>query len=159
MDSSHFDGELWARAAFARRFGEAEHVLYIIVGSALAIAAFVLFGNVVYRFLHDVAIEDRPLTQSLLDGVEGLLLVFIFAELLHTVRVVIAHDELRTEPFLVVGIVAAIRRFIVASAEATNAIGTSNFRDQMLELAILVAAVVALSFAIWLMRTRPHELA
>jgi len=81
-----------------------------------------------------------------------LLLVFIFAELLHTVRAVIAHDELRTEPFLVVAIVAAIRRFIVVSAQAPEVAEDELFNRLMLELGLLMGAVLVLGVTIWLLR-------
>jgi len=89
--------------------------------------------------------------------VDGLLLVFIFAELLHTVRVVLAMDVLRIEPFLMVGIVAAIRRFIVASAEASEEVGRRRFDDLMLELGVLMFAVLVLGFTIWLIRHSTSE--
>jgi uncharacterized membrane protein (DUF373 family) len=144
--------EPWPRARFALRFQQAEHLLYIVVGATLAVAGFALFAHVVFGFLRDVLVRDRTLSDALIDGVDGLLLVFIFAELLHTVRVVIAHDELRTEPFLIVGIVAAIRRFIVASAEAAEFMGTDRFDPLLRELAVLMGGVLVLSVAIWLIR-------
>jgi uncharacterized membrane protein (DUF373 family) len=127
-------------------------VLYIAVGCALAVAGFALFGEAVYTFCEEVLRRRHPLDDALLSAVDGILLVFIFAELLHTVRVVVAHDELRTEPFLIVGIVAALRRFIVASAEGSKTLGTPLFKDLMIELGVLITAVVLLSIAIWLLR-------
>ena len=140
--------------AFADRLRSAEHLLYLIVGATLAIAGFVLYADVVYTFVDGVVRGTTGLADAVLSAAEGLLLVFIFAELLHTVRVLIAHDELRIEPFLVVGIVAAIRRFIVASAEAPKALGTPRFRDLMLELGVLVAAVLVLALGLALLTNR-----
>ena len=146
------------RNRFAEGFRQAEHLLYLIVGVTLAVAGFVLFGYVIYRFGHDVVVGRHDLAKSLLDAVDGLLLVFIFAELLHTVRVVISMDVLRTEPFLMVGIVAAIRRFIVASAEASGVVGSPRFNALMLELGVLMVAVLVLGFTIWLLRhSRPEH--
>ncbi|MEW6475494.1 MAG: phosphate-starvation-inducible PsiE family protein [Actinomycetota bacterium] len=136
----------------ADRFKDAEHLLYLAVGSALAVAGFVLFGEVVYQVIDDAATGRQALERSLLDAVNGLLLVFIFAELLHTVRVLVAHDELKIEPFLVVGIVAAIRRFIVVSAEAPEVAGDDLFVPLMVELGVLMGAVLVLGGTIWLLR-------
>lgn len=136
----------------AEGFKEIEHLLYLVVGGTLAVASFVLFGEVLYQFFQDVMVDRRGLERSLLDAVNGLLLVFIFAELLHTVRVVVAHDELRTEPFLVVGIVAAIRRFIVVSAQASEVVLDDLFNRLMVELGLLVGAVLVLGCTIWLLR-------
>lgn len=139
-------------AAIADRFRQAEHLMYVVVGSTLAVAGFVLFGQVLYDFGHGLTVDDRPLAEGLLDAVNGILLVFIFAELLHTVRAVIAEDVLKTEPFLVIAIVAAVRRFIVASAEASEVVGGSHFDDLMVELGVLVGAVLVLALSIWLLR-------
>jgi uncharacterized membrane protein (DUF373 family) len=136
----------------AERFKDVEHLLYLVVGTTLALAGFVLFGAVVYQFFHDATIGRHGVERSLLDAVNGLLLVFIFAELLHTVRAVIAHDSLETEPFVVVGIVAAIRRFIVVSAEASEAVQEDLFARLMLELGLLMGAVLVLGCTIWLLR-------
>ena len=151
------NGRRPARGAWRHRsadhFKEAEHLLYIVVGAALAVAGFVLFVEVVYDFVHDVTAGRRALERSLLDAVNGLLLVFIFAELLHTVRALIAHDELRTEPFVVVAMVAAIRRFIVVSAlAAEGAVSDEVFSRLMIELGLLVAAVLVLGCTVWLLR-------
>ena len=50
--------------------------------------------------------------------------MFIFTELISTIRVVIARRTVTVEPFLIVGMVAAIRRLIVISAEPENLLGT-----------------------------------
>jgi uncharacterized membrane protein (DUF373 family) len=154
-------GGLLSRRVAAEAFRQAEHLLYGIVGLALALAGFVLFVHLVYRFVYDLAVRHHGLPETLLESVDELLLVFIFAELLHTVRVVLAMDVLRTEPFLMIGIVAAIRRFLVASAEAPEVVGGPKFNDLMLELGILMGAVLALGFTIWLLRfgqRQPEEL-
>jgi uncharacterized membrane protein (DUF373 family) len=144
-------GEVW-HGRIAERLKYAEHLLYIVVGATLAVAGFGLFGEVVYKFFLDAGVRRHGLERSLLDAVNGLLLVFIFAELLHTVRAVVAHDALETEPFVVVGIVAAIRRFIVVSAQASEAVRDDLFARLMLELGMLMGSVLVLGCTIWLLR-------
>jgi hypothetical protein len=58
------------------------------------------------------------------------------------------------EPFLIVGIVAAVRRLIVTSAEAENLLGTAKFRDVMLEIGILAMAVLLLGVTVLVLRIR-----
>ena len=107
MKNSGSRADVRVRMALAVRFQQAEHLLYITVGLTLALAGLVLFGQVLYAFANHVADHHLGLAPALLKAVDGLLLVFIFAELLHTIRVVIAEDTLRVEPFLAVGIAAA----------------------------------------------------
>jgi len=89
-----------------------------------------------------------------LELLSGLLLVFIFTELITTIRVVIARRRVVVEPFLVVGIVAAVRRLIVISAEAENLLGTAEFRDVMLEIGVLAVTVLLLGATVLLLRIR-----
>jgi uncharacterized membrane protein (DUF373 family) len=89
-----------------------------------------------------------------LELLSGLLLVFIFTELISTIRVVIARRSMVVEPFLIVGILAAVRRLIVVSAEAENLLGTAQFRDVMLEIAILAGTMLLLGATVLLLRIR-----
>jgi hypothetical protein len=69
---------------------------------------------------------------------------------------VISDGVLTTEPFLVVGIVAVIRRLIVISAEASGVVGHDEFGDLMLEMGVLVGAVLVLGLVIYLLRHTEH---
>jgi uncharacterized membrane protein (DUF373 family) len=87
----------------------------------------------------------------------GLLLVFIFTELITTIRVVIARRRVVVEPFLIVGMVAAVRRLIVISAEAENLLGTAEFRDVMLEIGVLAVTVLLLGVTVLVLRIKRSE--
>jgi hypothetical protein len=65
---------------------------------------------------------------------------------------VIDERVLVAEPFLLVGIVAAIRRLVVVSAEAKDLIGKPEFGDAMTEIGVLTGTVVVLALAIFLLR-------
>ncbi len=139
------------RDRVARLFRRIEHLFYVAVAASLALAGAILFGQVLYEFGEEVLSEDAAITDALLHVLDGLLFVFIITELLHTVRAVIAENVLSTEPFLIVGIVAAIRRIVVATAEAGES-GAERFNDLMLEIGVLFGGVVALGLTIFLMR-------
>jgi len=83
--------------------------------------------------------------------------VFIFTELIITIRVVIASRAVEVEPFLIVGIVAAIRRVIVISAEAQDLIGTARFRDVLLEIGVLSGTVLVLGVTVFVLRRAPSR--
>ncbi|HEX2296082.1 MAG TPA: phosphate-starvation-inducible PsiE family protein [Actinomycetota bacterium] len=131
-------------------FGRVEDVLYVAIAAALAIVGFGLFGYVVYDFVSKLG--DGDVTARILSLLDGLLLVFIVTELIHTVRAVIDERVLVAEPFLIVGIVAAIRRLVVVSAEAKDLLGTPEFGDAMTEIGVLTGTVVILAVAIFLLR-------
>jgi uncharacterized membrane protein (DUF373 family) len=83
---------------------------------------------------------------------DGLLLVFIVTELIHTIRAIIDEKILVAEPFLVVGVVAAIRRLVVVSAEAKDLLGKPQFADAMTEIGVLAAVILGLGLTIFLLR-------
>jgi uncharacterized membrane protein (DUF373 family) len=132
-----------------------EQVLYIGVAVALGLTGLVLLIQSIVAFVIDVAQSD-PFFDSLLGLLDRLLLVFIIAELLHTVRAAVAENVLLTEPFLIVGIIASIRRLIIITAEATGAVGTARFHDLMVELGVLAGATLVLGFTLFLIRHTDH---
>ena len=134
----------------AGAFRQIELVFYIAVAVALALAGLALFGSAGYTFFTHLG--EGSFTSNILILMDQMLLVFIVTELIHTVRAVIAENVLMTEPFLIVGIVAAIRRLIVISAEAKNVLGTPDFADLMVEMGLLLAVVVGLGVTIFLLR-------
>jgi uncharacterized membrane protein (DUF373 family) len=143
------------RSQTAGAFRTLEHGFYIAIAIALALAGAALFAYVIYTFV--TSIGDGSFVQQILMLLDGLLLVFIVAELLHTVRAVIDENVLITEPFLIVGIVALIRRLIVISAEARDFIGGPSFGDLMLEMGILIGGIFGLGGAIFLLRHTEHS--
>ena len=91
---------------------------------------------------------------------DQLLVVLMLVEILHTVRISIRSHYLVTEPFLVVGLIASIRRILVITLEAANltkagsftAENASIFRASMIELGLLGLLVLTLVFSITLLR-------
>ncbi|HEX2051647.1 MAG TPA: phosphate-starvation-inducible PsiE family protein [Actinomycetota bacterium] len=148
-------GETRARERTADFFGYVEDAFYVAVSVALSLGGVVLFGYVVYDFVAH-ATED-PMSTLILELLDGLLLVFIITELIHTVRAVIDEKVLLAEPFLIVGIVAAIRRLIVVGAQAKELLGTPEFTDTLVEIAVLSVGVVLLSLAVFLFRKTTHS--
>jgi uncharacterized membrane protein (DUF373 family) len=130
--------------------GYCEFVLNTVVAFALGIGGIILLGVVMYDFLHGLG--RGPFIGRVLLLLGGLLLVFIFTELISTLRVVIATREVKVEPFLIVGIVAAVRRVIVISAEAKSLVGTPRFRDTMLEIAVLSGTILVLGVTVFVLR-------
>lgn len=143
------------RSATEQFFGYLEDFFYVAIAGSLAIAGLILFGWVLYDFA--VHITDSEITIQVLALLDGLLLVFIITELIHTIRAVIDEKILVSEPFLVVGIVAAIRRLVVVGAESKELLGKPEFSDAMLEIGLLTALVLVLGFTIFLLRHTEHS--
>jgi uncharacterized membrane protein (DUF373 family) len=132
-------------------FGHVEDLFYVAVAIALSLAGLMLFGYALWDFV--TRLGKQEFTANILALLDNLLLVFIVTELIHTVRAIIDEKVLVAEPFLIVGIVAAIRRLIVVSAEAKNLVGTPQFADAMIEIGVLTLGVLVLAGSVFLMRS------
>jgi uncharacterized membrane protein (DUF373 family) len=136
--------------------GQLEQVLYLAVALALGITGVALLVHAAYAFAADL-LEGAAFMDATLRLLDALLLVFIIAELLHTVRAAVSESVLLLEPFLIVGIIASIRRLILITAEASS-VSEDRFRNLMLELGILAAVSLALGGVLFLIRhTQHHE--
>jgi uncharacterized membrane protein (DUF373 family) len=125
-----------------------EDAMYSLVAILLAVAALLLVWSAVSSSITDLQHSSDSLTVvlSLLD--RGLIL-FMVVELLHTVRITLHGHELTAEPFLIVGLIAAIRRVLLLTAES----GTQfRFDQQGAELIILVSLILVMSVAILIWR-------
>jgi uncharacterized membrane protein (DUF373 family) len=138
----------------ARAFTHVEDVVYVGVGLLLAVSAVAL-----------LVASAHGLVRSLLDGVlaarvvgllDQVLLVFMIVEILYTVQVSFREHTLVPEPFLIVGLIAVIRRVLVLTAEIGELLkkGDEPFRNAMLELGLLTLMVLALVGALVLLRRR-----
>jgi uncharacterized membrane protein (DUF373 family) len=134
-------------------FGIAEDAFYIAIAGALSIAGVIFFGFAVYKFATEAFEASLPIT--VLELLDNLLLIFIFTEVIHTIRGIVVDRVLSAEPFLIVGIVAAIRRLLVVTAEAKSLLGTPSFMDVVLEISSLMSGCLLLALAIFLLRRAP----
>lgn len=138
------------RSTIANVFRYLEEGFYVAIAVALAIAGGVLFVDSIVTFAGDLG--DKAVSGITLDLLDTLLLVFIITELIHTVAAVIGDNTLKAEPFLIVGIVAAIRRLVVISAEAKNLVGKPEFTGVLIEMGILTTAVLLLGLTVLVLR-------
>lgn len=139
------------RESVSDLFGYAEDLFYVAVAGSLIAVGLLYFGYTLYDFVARLT-RGAQLPILVIELLGGLLLVFIFTEVIHTIRAVIDEKVIVAEPFLIVGIVAAIRRMIVLSAQASELIGKPQFTDAMLELAVLTAMALLLGLTVFLLR-------
>lgn len=133
-----------------------EDSIYVVIAVLLAVAALVVLVQAAVA-LFEAALDD-PKT-GVLDVLDSLLLVFIFVELLFAVRATLAKREIVAEPFLLVGILAAIKEIVVLSVTAAEEyIGKGpEFARAMVEIGLLGVLVLLLSGAAVLLRRKEAE--
>ena len=138
----------------ARAFTRVEDVVYVTLGVLLAASAVALLGHAVLAFGR--ALIAGEIAARLVPILDQLLLVLMIVEILYTVQVSFREHTLVPEPFLVVGLIAAIRRVLVITAELSEMAqrDVETFRHALLELGLLTAMIVALVGALGMLRRR-----
>ena len=138
----------------ARWFGRVEDCVYIGLAIILTALAFGLLVDGAIAFVRAVGSGD--LVSHVATLLDRLLLILMIVEILYTVQVSLREHTLVPEPFLVVALIAGVRRILVLTAEFSKLIqeGGDPFRNAMLELTILTAMVLALVIALALLRRR-----
>ena len=146
------------RVHFGDYLGKAEVVVYSILALLLFVTALATSANA-GKMLWEGLGHWTIAAQTLL-VLDQLLVVLMLVEILHTVRISIRSHFLVTEPFLVVGLIASIRRVLVITLEAATLTkggtwsteGASIFRASMIELGLLGLLILILVFSITLLR-------
>ncbi len=131
----------------------AETIIYLFAGFLIAAGAALLlvttlvegWENLLKGRYHEVAL-------TLLDRV---LLALMLAEILYTLVRFAREGSLEATPFLVIGIIAAVRRVLVLTAEAVEKFDLADpaFLAVLAELGLLALLVVAFALAIRLVRS------
>jgi uncharacterized membrane protein (DUF373 family) len=133
-----------------------ETVLYALAGLVLAAGGFMLVGKAAYDFL--TGAFDEGVLEAARLALDTLLLTFIFVELFSAVRLTLHEQRLVAEPFLLVGIIAAIKELVLLSgAEDLRERGFEQFRNGMIEIGVVVGVVLVLSICTLLLRRSRRE--
>jgi uncharacterized membrane protein (DUF373 family) len=114
----------------------------------------------VAQFNTMLRLRDAPAKTVMLEVLDGLLLIFIFVELLYAVRSCLRSHEIVAEPFLIVGILAGIKEIVVLSVEAATLLDKgAPFARAVVEIGVLGAVVLVLAVAAFVLRERRRDTA
>ena len=138
----------------ARAFTRVEDIVYVGLGVLLAAGALALLATAGVAFARTLGEAD--LASRFVAILDQLLLVLMIIEILYTVQISFREHALMPEPFLVVGLIATIRRVLVITAELSNVAqrDPEMFRHALLELGLLTLMVLALVGALGIVRRR-----
>lgn len=142
------------RERIAQAFTRVEDVVYISLGVLLALAAILLLLRAAASFA--LSLMSGVSTATIIALVDQILLVLMIVELLYTVQVSFREHVLAPEPFLLVALIAGVRRILVVTAEFPKLVeqGENAFRNAMTELGLLTAMTVALVGSLVILRKR-----
>jgi uncharacterized membrane protein (DUF373 family) len=100
------------------------------------------------------SVAGGALPGSIIVLLDQLLLVLLIVELLYTVHVSFREHVLTAPPFLLVALIAVVRRILLLTAE-TKTVTESRpeaFRDTVVELALLTVMSLSLVVCLYLLR-------
>jgi len=145
------------RTVITQVFRLLEDIIFVGLGMVLAGTALYLLAASIGNFgshLFTLSLTGEAVVQL----VEQLLLVLLVVEILYTVQVSFREHTLAPEPFLLIGLIAAVRRVLVITAELAESRNKTEdlFRFLMIELGVLTLLILALVASVTMLRRR-HE--
>jgi uncharacterized membrane protein (DUF373 family) len=147
-----------ARSWIARAFTAVEDIVYVGLGLLLAASAIVLLVSGIISFGR--SLFDGSFPEAAIALLGRILLILLIVELLYTVQVSFREHALLPEPFLLVGLIAAIRRVLVLTAEFGQQaqLNQEMFKNFLIELAVLTGLILAITISLVLLRRHSQEL-
>lgn len=136
-------------------FARVQDVVYVALGILLAVtvAGLLVRGGVdLFRSLAE-GVDVRSIVVLL----DRILLALMVVELLYTLQVSFKEHALVPEPFLLLALIASVRRILVITAEfgAEARPDEVIFRHVMWELGLLTVLIVVLVASVVILRRRP----
>jgi Phosphate-starvation-inducible E family len=148
-----------SRERFSDYLVRTEVIIYSILAALIAVTALVTMASAGKLLWNSLSHWSHP--AETLRVLNELLIVLMLVEILHTVRISIRTHMFVAEPFLIVGLIATIRRMLVITLEAatlyregawTTEGAKSIFHGSMIELGLLGLLVLILVYSIILLR-------
>jgi uncharacterized membrane protein (DUF373 family) len=141
-----------------RLFGRAPHIGVIRIGEdlihyAVAIVLIGAAGVVLYHTAYDFVTSKQQFAVAATTAVNNVLFAIIVIEVMRTV---VAHFErggLQLQPFLIIGIISAVREILTVGARLSLSEPTTTLvHNALLELGVNGAVVVGLALSLVLIR-------
>jgi uncharacterized membrane protein (DUF373 family) len=126
-----------------------ERVAYLAIALALSVPIAMLVVSAAISMLE---VSEVGVLETSLTVLDRVLLAFIFVELIDTVRVTVRERGIFiAEPFLLVGLIAVVRRILLVTAELERA-SAEAFRNMLIELGVMTGLVIVLTIALYFTR-------
>jgi uncharacterized membrane protein (DUF373 family) len=129
--------------------GGVQSAIYLVVAALLVTAAVFILVGTVQDLIEGTS--SRAIADSGLFILDRVLLLFIIAELLNTLRLVDASGQILAEPFLLIGLIAIVRRLLIIAAELEGAKGRP-LTDFLIQIGALAGLAFVLVVSIYILR-------
>ena len=136
-----------------RWFLQIEYGVYAAIGLLLVFTALFALASAAYALFQGAREWQGG---GIFEAIDQLLFVLMLVEILHTVRMSLRSGALSVEPFLIVGLIASIRRVLVITLETAHDMhGEASgdlFRYAMIELGVLAALILVMVTSMYVLR-------
>ncbi len=144
----------------SRTFLTIEQLIYIALGALLTLTALLALAGTAGLLFSGFQNWTSPAV--VIEVMDRLLFVLMLIEILYTIRASLQSGTLSAEPFLIVGLIACIRRILVISLENSDIAQPSKwsperaeqFQASMIELGVLGFLIIVMISAIYLIRKK-----
>jgi uncharacterized membrane protein (DUF373 family) len=127
-----------------------EDLLYATIAVFLLVGGVALLIGAGYTALQQFNLQN--VTATVVTVLDQVLLVFMVAELLRTVRITLRDRSLAAEPFLVIGLIAGVRRILILTAKNEAIQPGPTFEVFWVEMLLLITLVMAMVIALTIWR-------
>ena len=128
-------------------FKACEDVIYLIIGALLIITSLFLIYDTIKDFFH-----YSSGAEFIIGILDNILLILMIIEIFYTIRVSFKEHSLCAEPFLIVALIAAVRRILVISVE--TAYMPDKFNHHMIEISILGGLIFIFVLSTFLLKMK-----
>jgi predicted nucleic acid-binding protein len=140
------------KRVFFRILEAFENIAYLTIAFGLSVPVVML---VIFAVRNMLEVTQDGILVTALDVLDGLLLAFIFVELINTIRIATGLGELGVfiaEPFLLVGLVAVVRGILLLTANLHNVQSIEEVQILLMEVGILAILLGVLTIALYYAR-------
>lgn len=140
-------------ARIARLLEAAESYIYYVGGAILVVAA---AGLLIFAVIETAEFAwAGNFTRAVINLLDRVLLALMVAEIIYTVTSMARKRHLDVQPFLIIGVIAAVRRMLVITAESTVHVDINDptFQAALLELGLLSLIILLLAVSYRLLPT------
>jgi len=139
------DGRARAVAASVWLLEHAQDLVSVVVGIVLIVLAGGELVSGVIDFFTDVNVKKTSIDTAGINLLDRVLLVLILVEIVHTVVLSLRAHHLVAQPFIIVGLVAVIRRILVVLS-GTGTVPTPQLALLIAMIFVFVAALLAVTW-------------
>lgn len=131
----------------------------IVIEYAIVISLLAVAGIVLVRTVADFLGQWQNFPGTVVGAIDGILVVIILLDIVHTVFRHLRTSVFPVRPFLVIGILAGVRDILSASAHLTLSTHLTDvdFNDTLISLGVGVGVVVFLLVGLLLLGVSGHS--